>query len=850
MKNYTPSLSMEQLIEVLTLSKTATAVHVGANATIAFANEAMLAIWGKSKGVIGLPLEEALPELKGQPFSKMFTRVWNEGLTLAGSNTPADLIVGEKIQTFYFDFEYRAIKNEDGKVIAILHTSIDVTERYINKEELKAAKRNKELLINEKSLNEELAASNEELNAMNEELSKSREELSKINQELEAIVTERVKAFADSEERFRSMAENTDILIAVGNEIGKKFYFNKAWTELTGRSADQLINFGWEDLIHKNDKPHYLNTHRTAFENRTSYTDEFRITGRDKKIHWLLKTGTPRFLSDGSFTGYISSCVDISQKKLDEQKMQELNEDLAASNEELTVINGELAASNEELAAVNEEFTAVNEELSKSNEKLERSYQEILISEKRFRNLILQAPVAICVIRAIDLIVTDVNDSYLELVGKSRLEIENIPIWDALSEVENSYAPILQQVVDTGITFHAREHEVILIRKGLEERIFIDFVYEPIRGLSGEVTSILVLGNNVTDKVIARRNIEDIEERIRLAVEASEIGTYEYSYVTDTLTTSERFNEIYGISGKKINRELVIQNYHPEDVWLSKAAHEAARADGKLFYEARFLLSDGSLRWARIHGKVYFDLEGNPIRVLGTVLDITDHKFLQQQKDDFISIASHELKTPITSLKASLQLLERMKENPTALLPKLISQSVRSMQKISELVEDLLNVSRMKEGQVKLNKGLFSLDRLLNDCCNHVRLLGTHQLILQGDVNLEIIGDEHRIEQVIINFLNNAIKYAPKEKKIFLIVENQENTIKISVKDTGPGISAAKQPHLFERYFRADESGTQVSGLGLGLYISADIISRHGGEIGVDSEQGNGSCFWFTLPKN
>jgi PAS domain S-box-containing protein len=850
MKNYPPSLTMDQLLRVFSLAKPATAVHVGEDATVVFANEAMLAIWGKSKNIIGMPLVEALPELKGQPFLEMFSRVWNEGLTLSGNDTPADLLVGKEIQTFYFDFEYRAVKDENGAVIAILHTATDVTERFLNREELEAAKRNKELLLREQSLNEELAASNEELSAMNEELSRSREELSSLNLDLETRVTERVKAFTESEERFRSMAENTDVLIAVGDESGKKFYFNKAWSELTGRSAEQLISSGWDDLIYQKDRPTYLEIHRTAFENRVSYTDEFRVLGADGTLHWLLKKGTPRFLSDGTFAGYISSCIDITKRKQDEQKMQELNEELAASNEELSSVNEELAASNEELAAVNEEFAAVNEELAGANEKLERSYAELLISENRFRSLIIQAPVAICVIRATDLMVLEVNDSYLELVGKKRREIENHTIWDAVAEAADSYAPVMQQVVNSGIAFHAREHEVILIRNGKEERLFIDFVYEPVHGISGEVTLVLVVGNDVTDKVIARRNIEDVEERIRLAIEAAEIGTYDYNYKTDLLTSSERFNQIFGFEDGEISRARVLQTYHPDDVGLSAIAHEAAKDKGKLFYEARFILADGSLHWARCHGKVYFSSDGSPERVLGTVLDITEHKRLQQQKDDFISIASHELKTPITSLKASLQLLERMEGKPSPLWPKLISQSVRSMKKISELVEDLLNVSRMKEGQVRLKKEQFPIERLLHDCCAHVRQTGTHELILQGDLDLKIIADEHRIEQVIVNLLNNAIKYAPKERKIFITVENMEHMAKISVRDTGPGIYAEKQPHLFERYFRADESGAQVSGLGLGLYISADIISRHGGEIGVDSVPGEGSNFWFTLPKN
>ncbi|MFD0942086.1 PAS domain S-box protein [Pedobacter boryungensis] len=823
----TAELSVEQLNYILSLTKTATAVHVGEDATIKFANKAMLNIWGKDNQVIGKTLAQALPELEGQPFIEMFARVWREGITISGSDTAADLMINGETKTFYFDFEYRAVKDSNNNVIAILHTATDVTERYLNRRELKEAVQNRELLQREQSLNEELASSNEELNAINEELSKSREDLFVMNRDLEQRVEERVKAFAESEERFRSMAENTDILIAVGNETGKKFYFNKAWTKLTGRTSKQLIDSGWEDLMDERDSEEYKSVQLGAYQKRVSYSNEFRLRGVDGKVHWMLKKGTPRFLSDGTFAGYISSCVDITQRKEDEQLLQDLNEELATSNEELAAVNEELAATNEEL---------------------EKSFNELVISERRFRTLIRQAPVAICVIRAQDLMITDVNDAYLELVGKERIELEDHTIWDAVAEAAEGYAPVLQNVIDTGIPFHAREHEVTLIRKGVPERIFIDFVYEPLRGLSGEIISVMVVGNDVTDKVIARHSIEDSEERNRLAVEAAEIGTYDYSYETDTLTTGGRFNLIFGVANG-VRREEIIQMYHPDDVDLSPAAHEAAKNDGKLFYETRFQKADGSLRWARFHGKIYYHNNGQPKRILGTVLDITAYKKLQQQKDDFISIASHELKTPITSLKASLQLLQRMKDNSSPHFPKLIEQSARSMNKISELVEDLLNVTRMQEGLVQLNKENFTIAQMLDDCCTHVRQLGTYELIVEGDRNLQVIADEHRLEQVVVNFVNNAIKYAPNENKIFLTVEDLGDTAKVSVRDTGPGIAKEKLPHLFERYFRADPSGAQVSGLGLGLYISADIIERHKGKIGVDSEEGKGSTFWFIIPK-
>ncbi|MET1056599.1 MAG: PAS domain S-box protein [Pedobacter sp.] len=826
MSDQAEELSAEQLNHVLSFTQTATAIHVGKDARIQFANNAMLALWGRGNEVIGKTLTEAMPELKGQPFAEMFARVWKEGITISGSDTAAELVVDGELSTFYFNFEYRAVKEESGAVIAILHTATDVTELFLNRRALEESVQNKAMLMREQSLNEELAASNEELSAINEELLASREELSKMNSKLESIVEERVKAFAESEERFRSMADNTDVQITVADETGKRFYFNKAWSILTGRTLEKLLEVGWLDLIHEHDRQEFLDIHGAALAERESYTTELRVLSAEGSYHWLLKKGTPRLLSDGKFAGYISSCIDITQKKEDERIMQDFIEELATSNEELAAVNEELLATNEELAA---------------------SYSELLRSEARFRNLIRQAPVAICVIRAEDLVVMDVNKSYLELVGRQRGQLEGHTIWDAVAEAAEVYAPVMQQVITTGNAFHALEHELNLIRNGVEETVFVDFVFEPVTNLNGQTATIIVVGNEVTDKVLARRRIEDAEERSRLAIEAAEIGTYEFSYIDQSVTSSERFNEIFGLEGP-VSRAEILATYHALDTGISEQAHAIAKKTGRLFYETRLAPSDGSLRWVRVQGKVYYDNDGNRSRLLGTVIDISEFKRLQQQKDDFISIASHELKTPITSLKASLQLLEKMKSNPTTLLPKLIEHSAKSMQKVSILVEDLLTVTRIKEGQVTLNKTEFTLSHMVDERRLQLSQLGTHELIVEGISGLQILGDENRIEQVISNFINNAVKYAPQSRQIFLNGQNLGSLVKISVRDTGPGIPASKLPHLFERYYRASETGAQVSGLGLGLYICADIIKRHGGEIGVESTEGAGTLFWFTLP--
>jgi PAS domain S-box-containing protein len=528
-------LNDRQIVEILSMSKDATAIYATSDLYIQFVNNAMLAFWGKGPEIIGMPLEEAVPELKGQPFKTLLQEVLRSGITNAGEAIPAETQIDGTLQTHYYDYEYRAIKDNAGNAYAILHTATNVTARVLGNLAIQKASSQQVALEREQYLNEELATTNEELNATNEELTQLQQALTVMNAELEQRVVSRTSELEESESRFRSMAEGAGIPIAVSDESRNAIYFNNAWLQLTGKSMAELLGFGWVDFLHPDDKQSYLDTYLSAFKNKLPFRAELRIQSINGEYRWLMVNGSPRLLPDGSFAGYISSCMDIS----------------------------------------------------------------------------------------------------------------------TLKEAE-------------------------------------------------------------------------------------------------------------------------------------------------------------------------------------------------QRKDDFISIASHELKTPLTSLKASLQLMDRVKaQAQSSVIQKLIEQSNRSMDKIAALVEDLLNASRTNEGQLYLNKNLFDISWLLSECCNNVRMSGAHELIIHVEKQMMVYADEHRIEQVLVNLVNNAVKYAPESKQIFINASREGEMIKVAIKDQGPGIPADQLPHIFDRYYRVSQSG---SGLGLGLYICSEIIKRHEGEIGVSSKIGEGSTFWFTLP--
>lgn len=275
-------------------------------------------------------------------------------------------------------------------------------------------------------------------------------------------------------------------------------------------------------------------------------------------------------------------------------------------------------------------------------------------------------------------------------------------------------------------------------------------------------------------------------------------------------------------------------------------------------FQSKFRLrrKDGKYRWVLSQGNVLFNPQFSGF--IGSLTDITDQeraqqatKILMQKKDEFMSIASHELKTPITSMKAALQIVERLTaaNKDHAQIHSFIEKANKQVNKLTGLVEDLLDVTKIHSGKMQFNRSVFFIDEVLQDCLDQIKHHSqTHKVLVNGLSDISIFADKHRIEQVIINFLSNAIKYSPGADKILINLQIEGNDIKISVTDFGIGIPADKIRFIFDRFFRVQESSQKFSGLGLGLFISSEIVKRHGGNIGVDSIEGKGSTFWFTLP--
>lgn len=230
--------------------------------------------------------------------------------------------------------------------------------------------------------------------------------------------------------------------------------------------------------------------------------------------------------------------------------------------------------------------------------------------------------------------------------------------------------------------------------------------------------------------------------------------------------------------------------------------------------------------------------------------EIESRKAAENKKDEFISIASHELKTPLTSIMGYVQLLQRsLKKYKDKSVDNYLGRTNLQLGKLKNLIGDLLDISKIESGKIEFNKKEFDFHAMLQSAIDIVQQTQDCSIIHTKSVETQVFGDEMRIEQVIINYLTNAIKYSPECKEVEIessITDHEE--IKLTVRDFGIGIPKEMQSKLFEKFYRVESSATRFQGLGIGLFISSEIVKRHNGTWGVVSTEGKGSEFWFKIP--
>ncbi len=740
-------------------------------------------------------------------------------------------------------------------------------------------------------------------------------------------------------------------------------------------------------------------------------------------------------------------------------------------------------------------------ELYKLAERERQGVEALHVQQQLLYSIFMQAPVGIAIFKGSNYIVDLINPPLCEIYGKTMEEMIGRPVFEVLSHARGlGFEGLLDKVRLTGEPFKGTELPAPLMRNGKLETVYLNFVYEPFRESNGTITGVIAVATEVTEQVNAKKQIEEAEQRARLAVDSVGLGTFDLDLVSGEMITSTQFANKFGFKDPVARNEYV-KVFHPNDLGIRKAAHEEAILSGQLMYEARVIWPDNSVHWVRIEGKVYYDgtkavriigillditdqnkakeeqrklitlvdnsvdlmsilnmngknsyindagrkmlgfeneeqvmntpisllhapehfelvqnevlpsvikegewsgtmlvrhlttgeifpvfnnciriddpATGDPIAIgavmrdlrpelnakkaladseqllrnittaaptalwisdeagvityvnqtwldwsglsfekslgagwlaaihpddrdkaaikfmndlltrnlyevelrlnhsdgtvhwcivsgqpqyrhdgsfsgyIGACVDITEQKLLQQQKDEFIGIASHELKTPVTSIKGYTQVLEKMftkrgDTNEAAMMKKMDAQ----INRLTSLIGDLLDVTKINSGKLQFNETEFDFNEMVKELVEDLqRTTNKHTLLENYSIAGKVYGDKERIGQVITNLITNAIKYSPHADKIIIHTSLKNNEVQLCVQDFGIGIPKDKLEKVFEQFYRVSgDMQHTFPGLGLGLYISSEIIKRVGGKIWVTSNEGEGSTFCFSLP--
>ncbi len=544
--------------------------------------------------------------------------------------------------------------------------------------------------------------------------------------------------------------------------------------------------------IHPGDLEKSQNIRRNAIETRTDYEAEYRVVAGDGAIRWMFARGRTEYDEAGEPDTFSGTVVDITARKLAEEALK--------SSEELYKAIVDNASIGITLGNLQSKFI-------------------------------------------------EVNPVFCTITGYSREELLSSSFGSIthLDDREEN-ARLLAQLVAGEVLFFILEKRYYH-KKGWI--IWVRNTVSLIKDAAGNPSQTIAFTEDITERKQAQAALKESEERFRVIAETLP----QKIFVTDNAGASIYLNpqwELFtGYSLEEIHRLTLGYFIHPDDLDENLKAWWKAVETGDAFeYEHRFLHKSGEYYWQLTRALPVRDDAGKIFNWIGSITDIQDQKLNEEKKDEFISIASHELKTPITTLKGYLQIIQKISEREEykdigLFLPK----TAKQIDKLTALVNDLLNVSKIQAGKLDYHFTEFELQEIIEDALSDAKNnFPDYFVAVSGDKVMKLYGDKFRLEQVLSNLISNAAKYSPDEARIELNIKHLGDEVTFSVKDYGVGIPEDKKQYVFDRFYRVENTSYRFTGLGIGLYIAAQIIKRHHGKIWFESEPEKGSTFYFSLP--
>jgi PAS domain S-box-containing protein len=525
---------------------------------------------------------------------------------------------------------------------------------------------------------------------------------------------------------------------------------------------------------------------------------------------------------------------------------------------------------------------------------LVKSKHAIQESERQFRNLVIQSPIAMAIFRGPEYVIEIANETMLKTMWKRPFsEVQGKKLLDIFPELnDQKFAQLLANVLKTGESYTEKEALAFVNSKEGMSKYYLDFEYAPLFETDGSVSGIMVTVNDVTEKVEARIAIKESELRSRLAIEAAEMGTYDWDLVANTFQYSDRLVAIFGLSPEAHHLQIAFSEaIHPDYHPIRAAAHDVALKTGRLQYEARLTRSDHAVHWVRIIGKVIYDQHKKPVRLLGAAIDITrqvevrknledvaeelekrvEERTLELQKtnkelvqtnhelEQFAYIASHDLQEPLRKIQTFTELLQENRHDEEA-SKILFSKISTSAQRMSALIKDVLNYSRLSKTDAELTET--DLNPILENIITDFELLIAQKgAIITSDKLPVIQAIPLQLNQLFSNLIGNSLKFSEKDPKIHISSEflSREKTAKLSFlnpeksylklnfKDNGIGFEQQYAEQIFTIFHRLN-GRKSYSGTGIGLALVKKIVENHKGFITAESAPDQGASFTIYLP--
>ena len=736
-------LDVDKFTFVANASPTAVGVYAGSDMKIVVANREMLQLWGKDESVIGLPLQVALPEIVGQPFIQWLQEVYQTGNTHTSKEQKADLLVDGKLQSFYFSFTYKAIINNNQKVIGIINTATDVTE----------------------------------------------------------LVHTRRSA-TETQERLALALSSSGIGIWEVDPINKTVQWDNRCCELFGicpngaMKMDDTLN-----AIHTFDRDKVYKAVLAAlqFENNGVYDARYRTTSlTNGEYRWVHSKGKAYKDENNRVFRFAGTVQDVTAEIDSQLREQQL----------LSLVS--------------------------------RNADHMSIADMEGRVLYMNAA-------AKSLLGVQPDEDVTKYTAKDFYEP---------SELERVQGKVLREIDSQA----GWQGEISLINLITKEVIPCQVNYILIKDpISGEVIGRGATARDLRPELKTRQAMAEKNTELHTAVTELEfLANMVPSVVWTTNAQGEidwlnkRWYEKSGLPPTDDIDRMWQEAIHPED--YKRAVHawkESLQTGNSYEIEFRFRSKEDGYRWYLVRALPLRDEEGNIVKWYGTNADVQVQKELQQQKDNFLGIASHELKTPVTSLKAYSQVMELMfNKSGDAKNAALVSKMDKQLNRLNNLIGDLLDVTKINTGKLQFNLTTFSFSELIDEVVEDMQRT-THRHTIKKNLSFNglVTADRERLNQVVVNLLSNAIKYSPEANEIIIHTEKKDNELQLCVQDFGIGIQTDKKDKVFEQFYRV--SGTTehtFPGLGLGLFISSEIVKRLGGKMWVNSVENKGSMFCFSIP--